>query len=229
MNSALITGGGGRTGQAIASRLLADGWRVALIDVNEQELRAAKSRLGEPDRVDAQVLDVTRLDDVRAWVQDCVKKCGPFAGLVNAAGGRVGASVGPFIDSDPQSWRSVIDLHLRSVIGCCYAVLPSMFEARAGSIVTIVAFEGLRGAAGAAVFSAAKAGAIVLTETLVAECQRFGVRVNAIAPPPPLSLTRNSVSDASIQIAEAATFLLSDRSSLTTGACLDVSAGWALY
>ena len=97
-----------------------------------------------------------------------------------------------------------------------------------GSIVSIAAVEGLRGSPAGAVFSAAKAGVIVLTETLVRECQPAGIRVNAVIPALPAPHGRSN-EDNSAGVGKAVAFLLSDAAAQTTGSCLDVSGGWALH
>src|SRR5690348_9730406 len=116
MKTALITGGAGRVGHAIARRLLYAGWRVLLADRNEAAARQAVLGLGAS--AEALALDVTRLESVKAAVADCTARNGPIAALVNAAGGRTGADAGPFTESDPATWRPIVDLHLRGVLNC---------------------------------------------------------------------------------------------------------------
>src|SRR5262249_6703808 len=144
-------------------------------------------------------------------------------------GGRTGAEAGPFMESDPASWRPIVDLQLRGVLNCCYAVLPHMIEAKRGNIVSVAAVEGLRGDPSGAIFSTAKAGVIVLTETLVREVSPSGIRVNAVLPGTPRSLARGGVNDDAGDVAEAVAYLVSERAARTTGSCLDVSSGWALH
>jgi NAD(P)-dependent dehydrogenase (short-subunit alcohol dehydrogenase family) len=227
METVLITGGAGTCGQATARRLIAQGWRVVLSDSNVEAVRAAASTLGTPEQVEAIGLDITRLDQVQQAVAAASRRS-PVIALVNAAGGRIGADSGAFADSDPAGWAPIIDLHLRGVLNCCYAVLPGMIAAGRGGIVSIVAVEGLRGDPASAVYSAAKAGIIVLTETLVRECAPAGIRVNAVVPPPGLRERAGRNDDAG-GVADAVAFLLSDAASQTTGSCLDVSGGFALY
>jgi NAD(P)-dependent dehydrogenase (short-subunit alcohol dehydrogenase family) len=229
MDTALITGGGGRIGRAVARRLIADGWRVLLADVDFEAARQAVTELSDVSSAEAVGLDITRLKDVKAAFGAASQRFGPIVGLVNAAGGETGADAGTFTDSDPETWRAIIDLHLLGVINCCNAVLPGMIAAGRGSIVSVAAIEGLRGDPERAVFSTAKAGVILLTEALVRECRPHGIRVNSIVPGSSRSLARTRSNDDAHGAAEATAFLLSDRAARTTGACLDVSDGVALH
>lgn len=225
MKKLLITGGAGRLGGAIARRMAQDGWHIVIADRDGAAARALAGALWGTASIEAATMDVTDLAQVKATVA----RHGPFAGLVNAAGGRIGAEAGPFAESAPESWKSIVDLHLRGTLNVCYAVLPGMIAAKSGAIVSLAAVEGLRGDPRGAVFSAAKAGVVVLTETLVRECRPHRIRVNAIVPGHPPARLRDGNADDSEAVAAAAAFLLSDEASRTTGACLDVTGGWALH
>jgi NAD(P)-dependent dehydrogenase (short-subunit alcohol dehydrogenase family) len=229
METALITGGAGRIGRATAGRLVSQGWRVVLADIDLAAAQDVAAALGRPSQIEPIGLDITQLDEVERAIAAALARHGSIAALVNAAGGRAGADTGSFTGSDPATWRPVIDLHLRGVINCCYAVLPGMIAAGRGSIVSVAAVEGLRGDPSSAVFSAAKASVIVLTETLVRECQPAGIRVNAVIPAPPGSRARSGLNDEADSVANAVAFLVSDAAAQTTGSCLDVSGGWALH
>lgn len=227
MNTAFITGGGGRIGRAVAGRLAADGFRLVLADIDREAARDTSLAIGGSAEIVA--LDVTSIEAVKAEIGALAERHGPIAALINAAGGRWGSDAGAFTESDPATWRPIIDLHLRGVLNCCYAALPGMIAAKRGAIVSVAAFEGVRGDPNAAVFSAAKAGVVVLTETLVRECQPHGIRVNAVLPSPPPSLAKAGINDDASDVAEAVAFLVSERAARMNGTCLDVTGGWALH
>lgn len=228
MKTVLIAGGAGAHGSAIARRLLDDGWFAILADIRGDAVRAAARGFG-PSHAEAVELDVTDVGRVRTTIDALLAKHGPLGALVNAAGGHSGANAGPFTAGDPATWRPIVDLHLRGAINLLYAVLPGMIAARRGAIVSLGAFEGLRGDPDGAVFSAAKAGTIVLSEMLVREVQPFGIRVNTVLPGNAESLDKLGLSDDTVAVADAVAFLLSEAAALTTGACLDVTGGWALH
>ena len=207
---------------------MSDGSRVLLADLDFDAARTVAAEFGCSSTAHAVRLDVTKLDDVQAAVSEAAARYGPVLGLVNAAGGDTGADAGPFTESDPSTWRAIIELHL-GVINCCKAVLPGMIAAGRGSIVSLAAIEGLRADSRCPAFSTAKAGVIVLTEALVRECQPHGIRVNSIIPGSSRSPTSSRTNDDLHEIAEAAAYLISDRAIRTTGACLDVSGGLALH
>ena len=227
MNAVLIAGGAGRLGTAIARRLVTDDWFVILADIRAEQVRAAAG-IGA-QHADAFQVDVTDVDGVRAAVDAVVAKYGPLAGLVNATGGRTGAAAGSFAESDPATWPAIVDLHLRGTINKCCADVPGDDRGTAGRDRLDRRDRGIRGDPNGALFSAAKAGVIVLSEMLVREGQPYGIRVNTVVPGNPESLARIGRSDDATAVADAVAFLLSDAAALTTGACLDVSGGWALH
>jgi NADP-dependent 3-hydroxy acid dehydrogenase YdfG len=145
MDTALISGGGGRIGAAIARKLAAEGWRVLIGDKDMAAARTVADSLGGAPKAIAAELDITQHEALGAKIADLARAHGPIMALVNAAGGRIGSAAGPFCDSDPASWRPIVDLHLRGVVNVCQAVLPGMIAAGRGSIVLVAAMEGLRG------------------------------------------------------------------------------------
>ena len=213
----LIAGAAGFYGRAIAQRLAADGWRVHLADRDATAVHDLARALGG----EALMLDVTDRAAVRRAVGDTV-----FAGLVNAVGGPVDTA--PFTTSNPADWAPLIDHHFGAVLNCCHAVLPGMLAARRGAILSLAAGEGLRGDPRRPLYSVAKAAVIVLSEQRVRDCLPAGVRVNTLVPPH-ASAPIAAGAAAAGHVAEAAAWLLSDRAALTTGACIDLSGGWALH
>ncbi|MFN3891172.1 MAG: SDR family NAD(P)-dependent oxidoreductase [Beijerinckiaceae bacterium] len=227
MPVALITGGAGTLGVAVARRLMHDGWAVVLADVDIAGAEGAAKSLG--GNASAVRMDVTNLGEVRAGVDGVVRRFGGIDAVIAAAGGRSGAGAGPFMEAPPKTWTQIVELHLTGVLNVYYSALQHMREKRSGSLIAISAVEAYRGLPESAAFSTAKGAVAVLTETLVRECQPHNIRVNSVISPTAESLARSGRNDGAIAVAEAIAFLVSDKASLTTGAAIDVSNGWALH
>jgi 2-hydroxycyclohexanecarboxyl-CoA dehydrogenase len=234
----LITGGASLLAEGIARALISDGWRVILADIDLKTARASAKKLGAA--ATAAKLDVTKLESVRRFVA----KVGALDGLVNGAGGQRGLGVAhkPFTESTPAEWEKIIGVNLDGVLNCIHAVLPAMMKAKRGSIVTLAASRGYRGQANAAVHSGAKGGVLVFCQNLAAEAGPYNVRINTLLPghaparwkkrpqsggsrrPSPLGRA-TTAEDVGSMVA----YLMSEKASHITGACLDVSGGTGLH
>jgi len=234
--TALVTGGAGGIGAAIARRLAAEGATVVVGDVNAE---GAQQVAGEIDAA-AALLDVADPGSAAAVNE----RHGPFAILVNNAGTD---DFGFFTEMTPERWRRLLAVNLEGVFTCTQAVLPAMQEAGYGRIVNIASEAGRVGSKGSAVYSAAKGGVIAFTKTIARENARFGITANAIAPGPiDTPLLRGAVELGEIgeriietmkagtqmrrlgepeEVAAAVAFLASDDASYVTGETLGVSGG----
>src|SRR5581483_4296782 len=129
--AALVTGAARGIGLAIAERLLADGARVALADVDLATASREAGRLG--GEALALALDVTDPESVAACVAAAEARLGAPAILVNCAG--IAGRSAPLWELSDADWRSVLDVDLTGVFFCCRAVVPRMREQRYGRIV----------------------------------------------------------------------------------------------
>ena len=237
---ALVTGGAGGIGAAIARRLAAEGAEVTVGDLN---LEGATKIAGEISGLPIE-LDVSDLGSAQAAVESAGA---PIDILVNNAGTD---EFGFFTQTTPQQWEKVIGVNLRGVLNCTYAALPGMQEAGYGRMVNIASEAGRVGSKGSAVYSAAKGGVIAFTKVMARENARFGITANAIAPGPietPLLMAAKQLGEIGEKIIEtmkagtqmkrlgqpeevAATvaFLCSDDSSYVTGECIGVSGGMGM-
>jgi 2-hydroxycyclohexanecarboxyl-CoA dehydrogenase len=237
---ALVTGGAGGIGAAIARRLAAEGAEVTVGDLN---LEGATKIAGEISGLPIE-LDVTDLGSAQAAVESAGA---PIDILVNNAGTD---EFGFFTQTTPEQWEKVIGVNLRGVLNCTYAALPGMQEAGYGRMVNIASEAGRVGSKGSAVYSAAKGGVIAFTKVMARENARFGITANAIAPGPietPLLMAAKQLGEIGEKIIEtmkagtqmkrlgqpeevAATvaFLCSDDSSYVTGECIGVSGGMGM-
>jgi len=178
---AVVTGGGGGIGRAIALAYASVGADVVIGDIIAERCEETAERVREMGRRALPVpTDVTDTNQVRALIDSAAKHFGRIDVLANNAGG---VSRKQFLDQSERSWRKHIDLNLVSVLAATSACVPIMIRGgRGGSIVNVSSIEGSRAAPGYAVYAACKAGLLNLTRTLALEFAEHRIRVNAIAP-----------------------------------------------
>ena len=239
--TALVTGAARGIGLAIASRLAADGARVALLDLDGAAAEAAAKKVG--GGAIALTADVTKAAEVDAAVRRIVDTWGRLDILVNNAG-ITGRSF-PIWELSDEDWRRVIDADLTSVFLCCRAAVKVMLGQGSGRIINIASIAGKEGNPTLVPYSAAKAGVIGLTKALAKEVCTRGILVHAIAPAvigtELLRQMEKSTVDLLVskipmgrvgrpeEVAALAAWLASDDCSFTTGAVHDLSGGRATY
>jgi NAD(P)-dependent dehydrogenase (short-subunit alcohol dehydrogenase family) len=167
-----VTGANGNVGRALAQAALAQGARVALLDVNFGAGPPAPASVHRVNLLDA---EATRA---------CFAAIGRVDVLCNIAGG--------FTMGDPvhvagdEVWTRMFDLNVRTLLNSVRAVVPGMLERKRGKIVNVGAIAGLGGAisgqANMGAYSAAKSAVIRITESMAAELKREGINVNCVLP-----------------------------------------------
>ncbi|MEO0500713.1 MAG: bifunctional rhamnulose-1-phosphate aldolase/short-chain dehydrogenase, partial [Pseudomonadota bacterium] len=251
---AFITGGAGGIGFATAERLLGDGACVALADIDETALSAAKADLVErhgADRVTALICDVTAEANVRATFD---KTCLAFGGVDILVANAGLASSAPIEETSLELWRknfAVLSEGYFLVARSAFALM----KANGGSIVFVASKNALAAAANASAYAAAKAAELHLARCLALEGAPHGIRVNSVNPDAVLSKSKiwtgswrderaaaygiapdeledfyknRSLLKQSVlpqDIAEAVAFFAGDRSAKSTGNILNVDAG----
>jgi NAD(P)-dependent dehydrogenase (short-subunit alcohol dehydrogenase family) len=178
---AVVTGGGGGIGRAIALAYASVGADVVIGDIIAERCEETAARVQEMGRQGLAVpTDVTDTSQVRALIDKTADHFGRIDILVNNAGGVRGR---PFIEQPERSWRRVIDLNLVSMLAATSAAVPVMIRGgRGGSIVNVSSIEGSRAAPSYSVYAACKAGMLSFTRTIALELAEHRIRVNAIAP-----------------------------------------------
>lgn len=171
---ALVTGGGGGIGRAIAVALADEGVAVTICGRDPDRLAS----LAHP-RVHGVVADVTDEASVLALHDGATKARGPFDIVVANAGATSSASVARV---SLQDWQATLAVNLTGAFLTAKAALPSMIEAASGRIVFIASTAGLRGYAYVAPYVAAKHGVIGLMRALAVETAKSGLTVNAVCP-----------------------------------------------
>jgi NAD(P)-dependent dehydrogenase (short-subunit alcohol dehydrogenase family) len=187
---AVVTGGSGTLGSAMARGLAVAGARVVILGRRLEGAQAVAAQLGagggEAMAVAADVLDAAALARARDAV---VERWRGIDILLNAAGGNIPqatvANGGSVFDLPVEAWRATVDLNLLGTLLPIQAFGPTMAAARRGSIVTISSMASQRVLTRVPAYSAAKAAVENLTRWLAVELARKhgdGLRVNAIAP-----------------------------------------------
>ena len=179
---AIVTGGGGGIGRAIALAYASVGADIVIGDIVPERCEETAARVREMGRRALAVpTDVTRHESgPRVDRQPRTGHFGRIDILVNNAGG---VSRRPFIEQSERSWRRVIDLNLVSMLAATSAAVPVMIRGgRGGSIVNVSSIEASRAAPNFAVYAACKAGMLNFTRTMALELADHAIRVNAIAP-----------------------------------------------
>ena len=178
---AVVTGGGGGIGRAIALAFASVGANVVIGDIVPERCEETAARVRELGRKALAVpTDVMESAQVRALIERAASEFGRIDILVNNAGG---VSPRPFIEQSERSWRRHIELNLVSVLAATSAAVPIMIKGgQGGSIITITSIEASRAAPSYSVYAACKAGLNNFTRTLAVELADHRIRVNAIAP-----------------------------------------------
>jgi NAD(P)-dependent dehydrogenase (short-subunit alcohol dehydrogenase family) len=236
----LVTGAARGIGLAVAGRFLADGWRVALLDIAGEALKKSVAALAAPDHTLALVCDVADTNAVATALADVEHHFGRLDALVNNAGVAVFA---PLMDTTDADWKRVLEVNLTGPFLCTKAAVPLMQGHGGGAIVNITSISGLRASTLRSAYGTSKAGLAHLTKQLAVELASFGIRVNGVAPGPVDTAMAKAVHTPEIradyhdaiplnrygleeELAEAVFFLCSDRASYITGQILAVDGGF---
>jgi NADP-dependent 3-hydroxy acid dehydrogenase YdfG len=177
---ALVTGAGRGIGRAIAERFAFEGASIVLAARTTKDLdHVAKDVEGAQVRALSVPTDVTDDAAVERLVARAVDAFGRIDILVTAAGV---ASFGPVADATPRDWDAMLAVNLRAVMTCCRAVLPPMLAQRRGTIINVASIAASRPIAGAAAYTATKAGVVGWSRVLAEELRAGGVRVGVLVP-----------------------------------------------
>ncbi|HMS87646.1 MAG TPA: SDR family oxidoreductase [Acidimicrobiales bacterium] len=239
---ALITGAGGGMGRVAAERFAAEGAKVAVVDVeeNQEVVEAIRTSGGEAIAVAADVRDS---DAVHHAVDRTMSAFGALHVLYNNAG----VSLGDDDDavSTPEStWELTMDVNVKGLWLCCKAGIPAMLDSGGGSIINVASFVAHLGAATPQLaYTTSKGAVLSMTREIAVIYARQGIRANALCPGPVLTplLAKYLNTDErrnrrlvhipmgrfgeAEEMVNGALFLASDESSYMTGQSLLIDGG----
>ena len=178
---AVVTGAARGIGLAIARWFLAEGRRVALLDIDETTLRRTERELNDPARVLALHCDVSDPQQVASAIDKLAANFGRIDALVNNAGVAI---FKPILETTFEEWRHVLSTNLEGAFLCTQACARVMLRNGGGAVVNIASISGLRASTLRVAYGTSKAAIIHLTKQQAVELGAVGIRVNAIAPGP---------------------------------------------
>lgn len=233
---ALVTGAARGIGLATTKRFLREGWKVAMIDWDGDELVKASQSL---DNVLAITADISKEEDVKSFIQEIQTQFGRLDALVNNAGV---ADFGPIEDTTFERWRTVMETNLDGTFLVSQEAIQ-LLKINQGAIVNIASISGLRGSTLRTAYGTSKAAVIQLSLQQAVELGEHGIRVNALCPGPVRTKLAMAVHTQDIidayhdaiplnrygnedEIANAIYFLCSDQASFITGQTLSVDGGF---
>jgi 2-hydroxycyclohexanecarboxyl-CoA dehydrogenase len=179
---AIVTGGGSGIGRAIATKFSEQGSKLVIVDRKGDLANETVSMIKKPETEAIGIkADVTNFTQVQEMVKTALMTFGKIDILVNNAGWD---RFGPFIETTPEFWDTILNLNLKGHIYCSRAVLDHMIERKNGIIINIASDAGRVGFRGEVVYSAAKGGLIAFGKALAKEVGEHGIRINSVAPGP---------------------------------------------
>jgi NAD(P)-dependent dehydrogenase (short-subunit alcohol dehydrogenase family) len=242
----MITGAASGIGRATAQEAAAEGAKLLLCDVDDEGGGAVAAEIGEAATYRS--CDVTDEAQVKDAVAATIAELGRIDGAFNCAG--ILGVVGNIGELPLDGWKRLIEVDLNGVFLCTKHQVNAMVAQGSGAILNMASAAGLIGWPGASGYVAAKHGVVGLSKAAALEYAEQGVRVNAICPSYTLTpMVEKDLFEDTLgndeeliaaaranhpigrfaqpgEIADAATWLLSDKASFVTGIAMAVDGGY---
>lgn len=238
----IVTGASSGIGAAAAKLFAAEDANLVLAARRAAELETLAGAIKrDGGRAVALAGDVREAGYADALADLALREFGALDGAFNNAG--IGGQMGPIPEMEPENWQDVIAVNLTAAFRAAKAQIPAMRRGGGGSIVFTSSFVGFSngGMPGMGAYAASKAGMIGLVKSLAADHAAEGIRVNALLPGGTITPSGGEGNPEALdfiaglhpvkrmaspaEIAQAALFLLSDRSSFVTGSPLIADGG----
>ncbi len=241
----LVSGGAGGIGADVSAQLASESAHLVIADLNtaQAEEKAAGIESGG-GRAIGLACDITRPEQCEVVVQAAIDKFGRLDGMVNCAGF---SKPHDSLSLSPAEWALMVDVQLNGAFYLAQACARRMIET-GGAIVFITSTNAEAAFPRRAAYCCAKAGVAMLTKVLAIEWAEKRIRVNAVGPAyvatemTQRNIAEGNVNEAQIKrriplgrlaqpadVADAVSFLLSDKASFITGHSLYVDGGWLAY
>lgn len=180
---ALVTGGAGGIGGAVAQRLAAAGMTVMIADRDHAAAEALREEIARAGgKAEAVSFDVTQAREVATCVGGVVRRYGRIDVLANIAGGSFYTK--RIEEHSWAEWKKVLDCNLKGTFLMCREVAPVMQKQKSGRILNTASNYGVTGSALRVPYAASKAGIIAFSKSLALELAPDGILVNTVAPGP---------------------------------------------
>jgi NAD(P)-dependent dehydrogenase (short-subunit alcohol dehydrogenase family) len=243
----IVTGGASGIGKATAERFLAEGAKVAIIDISEKNGKSALAELRGKGYEPVLVMgDVTDSKDVERMVRKARSALGSIDVLFNNAGILVEGTIEEVSEKD---WDRIIAVNVKGVFLMSKAVIPIMLKQKKGAIVNNASCSGLVGDRGAIAYNTSKGAVVLMTKCMALDYAKKNIRVNCVCPGEidtpmfrqeaktrglPVEEYRKQLSEYHPigrlgfpeEVANAVAFLASDEAAFIIGAAFSVDGGY---
>lgn len=232
----VITGAAGAIGRELAQRLLDEGANLVLHELDESSLESIAAEAQVAGRTVLTVGGDVRLPETQRAIAAAAAQLGGVDGFAPAAGIYVAH---PFAEMTTEQWRTTVSINLDAVATLTSTLLPHIRDN--ASLVYFASIAGERGSRNHAHYAATKGAIVSFMRTIAIELGGRGIRANAVAPgiiESPMTNDLVAASDGELEratplgrlgrpgeVADAVTYLLSQRSSFISGAQIDVNGG----
>ncbi len=232
---AIITGGAGFIGSHTAETLLRDGYITAICDINYEALMRVENELSKYGEVSVHRADIRIRDEVKRVVSDVYEKYGRIDLFVSVAGGSTREKMAYFCDQTAEVIDDNIQMNFFGAMYFAHEVSKIMAKQSFGKILFVTSVLATNGQPGTVEYSASKGGLVSLARALAQEMGEMGVTVNCVSP----GLVQRDDRDVGAtnflgkncspnDIANAISFLASDKADFITGQNLIVDGGWGI-